>query len=140
MYTHTVLIYSATTIFNCELFSRSLLLIQSAMPLGRRSSVTPSVTFTVTSSVLLAVALYLGSLLLSNSWVHLLYSESGSNANNKVASSHLGCMPRHFKIGTMPNCAAWLQCLQINTEIRKLKLIGQGVVKKVNVLLCSFML
>lgn len=99
---------------------------------------TPSVTFTVTSSVLLAVALYLVSLILGNSWVHLLYSESVSRADNQVASSHLGCMRGHFKIGTMPNCAAWLQCLQINTEIRKLKPIGQGVVKKVKVL--SFML
>lgn len=104
------------------------------MPWGRSSSVTPTVTVTVTASVLLAVALYLASLILSNSWVHMLYYESVSHANNQVPSSHLGCTPRHFKIGTMPNCAAWLQCLQINTEIRKLKLIGQGVVKKVKVL------
>lgn len=89
---------------------------------GWNSSLTPI--------VLLPVALYLGSLLLSSSWVHLLYSESVPHAA-QVASSNLGCMPRHFKIGTMTNCAAWLQCLQINTEIRKLKLIGQGVVKKV---------
>lgn len=99
--------------------------MQSIMPWGRSSSV----TFTVTSSVLLVVALYLASLLLSNSWFHLLFSES--HADHQLASSHLGCMPKHFKIGTMPNCAAWLQCLQIKTEIRKLKLIGQGVVKKV---------
>lgn len=103
------------------------------MPWGRSSSV----TFTVTSSVLLVVALYLVSLLLSNSWVHLLYSESVSHAGTQGASSHLDCMPRHFKIGTMSHCNAWLHCLQINTEIRKLKLIGQGVVKKVKVL--SFM-
>lgn len=105
------------------------------MPWSRSSSLTstltPSVTPSVTSSVLLAVALCLTSLLLSNLWVHLLYSESESHADHQVVSSHLGCSPGHFKIGTMPSCAAWLQCQQINTEIRTLKLIGQGVVKKV---------
>lgn len=116
--------------------SLSLLLIQSIMPWGRSSSVTSIVTFSVTASVLLAVALYLASLLLSDSWVPLLHSQSVSHAD-RVASSNLGCKPRHFKIGTMPNCAAWLQCLQVNMEIRKLKLIGQGVVKKVTIL--SFM-
>lgn len=119
-----------------------LLLMQSTMPWSRSSSLTstltPSVTPSVTSSVLLAVALCLTSLLLSNLWVHLLYSESESHADHQVVSSHLGCSPGHFKIGAMPSCTAWLQCQQINTEIRTLKLIGQGVVKKVKVL--AFML
>lgn len=109
------------------LFSVSFLLMQSIMPWGRSSSV----TYTVTSSLLLAVALYLAPLLISNSWMDLLFSES--QTDHPLGSPHRGCLPRHFKIGTMPNCAAWLQCLQIKTEIHKLTLIGQGVVKKVKV-------
>lgn len=115
-----------------------LLLMQSTMPWSRSSSLTFTMTPSVTSSVLLAVALGLMSLLLSNLWVQLLYSEPESHADHQVVSSHLGCLRGHFKIGTMPNCAAWLQCQQINKEIRTLKLIGQGVVKKVMVL--AFML
>ncbi|XP_073493090.1 protein O-mannose kinase [Phyllobates terribilis] len=41
------------------------------------------------------------------------------------------CPQGFFKIGNMKNCSAWLNCQRINKEVRRLKLVGEGVVKKV---------
>ncbi|KAM9330105.1 protein O-mannose kinase [Gastrophryne carolinensis] len=41
------------------------------------------------------------------------------------------CPQGFFKIGTMKNCSAWLNCDGIKKEVRKLKLVGEGAVKKV---------
>ncbi|KAM9330028.1 protein O-mannose kinase-like [Gastrophryne carolinensis] len=41
------------------------------------------------------------------------------------------CPQGYFKIGTMKNCSAWLTCDGLAKEVRKLKLVGKGVVKKV---------
>ncbi|KAM4052291.1 protein O-mannose kinase [Anomaloglossus baeobatrachus] len=41
------------------------------------------------------------------------------------------CPQGFFKIGNMKNCSAWLNCERINKEVRRLKLVGEGVVKKV---------
>lgn len=77
-----------------------------------------------------AVGLCLAALLLSNALLYL-YLESLYPTDELLLSSHVGCEPRHFKMATMKNCIPWLQCSQINAEVRKLKLIGQGAVKKV---------
>ncbi|CAN2391723.1 carbohydrate phosphorylation [Pristimantis euphronides] len=41
------------------------------------------------------------------------------------------CPQGHFKISNMKNCSAWLTCDSINKEVRRLKLVGEGAVKKV---------
>ncbi|KAM9338579.1 protein O-mannose kinase isoform 1-T2 [Symphorus nematophorus] len=76
------------------------------------------------------VVVCLAALLLSNVLIYL-YLDSIYHTDQQLVSSHVGCPPQHFKMVTMKNCTPWLQCSQINTEVRKLKLIGQGAVKKV---------
>lgn len=76
------------------------------------------------------VVLCLTALLIGNALIYL-YLDSMYHTDQQLVSSHVGCMPRHFKMVTMKNCTPWLQCSQINTDVRKLKLIGQGAVKKV---------
>lgn len=101
------------------------LLMQNIMAWSRSCSVSYSVP---------VLGLCLTSLLISNTLIYL-YFESMYHTDQQLVSSHVGCPPRHFKVGTMTNCTSWLKCLQINTEIRKLKVIGQGVIKKVKGLL-----
>ena len=80
------------------------------------------------------VLVCLAALLLSNVLIYL-YLDSIYHADQQLVSSHVGCPPQHFKMMTMKNCTPWLQCSQINADVRKLKLIGQGAVKKVEDLL-----
>ncbi|XP_034402830.1 protein O-mannose kinase [Cyclopterus lumpus] len=77
-----------------------------------------------------AVGVCLAALLLSNALLYL-YLESLYQTDEQLLFSHVGCGPRHFKMVTMKNCTPWLPCSQIHAEVRKLKLIGQGAVKKV---------
>lgn len=70
------------------------------------------------------------ALLFSNVVIYLCL-DSIYQRDKQLVSSHAGCEPRHFKMVNMKNCTPWLQCPFINGEIRKLKLIGQGAVKKV---------
>lgn len=76
------------------------------------------------------VVVCLAALLLSNVLIYL-YLDSVYQSDHHLASPHIGCAPRHFKMVTMKNCTPWLQCSQIKAEVRRLKLIGQGAVKKV---------
>ncbi|KAG7470473.1 hypothetical protein JOB18_033758 [Solea senegalensis] len=76
------------------------------------------------------VMLCLAALLFSNILIYL-YLDSLHQTDQQMVSSGVGCAPRHFKMVTMKNCTPWLQCPQIRAEVRKLKLIGQGAVKKV---------
>lgn len=76
------------------------------------------------------VLVCLAALLLSNVFIYI-YLNSVYHTDMPPVHSHVGCMPRHFKMTTMRNCTPWLQCAQINSEVRKLKLMGQGAVKKV---------
>lgn len=76
------------------------------------------------------VALCLAALLLSNLLLYL-YLDALYHPDDPHLSSHDGCPPGHFKMTTMRNCTPWLQCAQIKAEVRTLKLIGQGAVKKV---------
>ncbi|KAM9840986.1 protein O-mannose kinase isoform 1-T2 [Aulostomus maculatus] len=78
------------------------------------------------------VLLCLAALLLGNILLYLyLDSLYQRQAHEQRVSHHAGCPPRHFKMTTMRNCTPWLQCSQIEEEVRQLKLIGQGAVKKV---------
>ncbi|TKS84035.1 Protein O-mannose kinase [Collichthys lucidus] len=76
------------------------------------------------------VVLCLAALFLSSVLIYL-YLDSVHYTDHPPDFSHVGCMPQHFKMTTMKNCTPWLQCSQIHAEVRKLKLIGQGAVKKV---------
>uniref|UniRef100_A0A3Q3VWF0 Protein kinase domain-containing protein n=1 Tax=Mola mola TaxID=94237 RepID=A0A3Q3VWF0_MOLML len=77
------------------------------------------------------VVICLAALLISNALIYF-YLDSMYHTDHQPVSSNVGCAPRHFKIMTMKNCTPWLRCPQINTEVRKLKLIGHGAVKKVD--------
>ncbi|XP_029025599.1 protein O-mannose kinase isoform X2 [Betta splendens] len=83
-----------------------------------------------TSHSAAVVVLCLSVLLLANVVIYL-YVDSLYQTNEPFAASHTGCPPQHFRMITMKNCTPWLQCSQVNSEVRRLKLIGQGVVKKV---------
>ncbi|XP_062325239.1 protein O-mannose kinase [Osmerus eperlanus] len=76
------------------------------------------------------VLLCLGSLLFGNVLIYL-YIDSLHQTGNHPMQPHGPCLPHHFKISSMKNCSPWLLCQQINTEVRKLKMIGQGAVKKI---------
>ncbi|XP_069341420.1 protein O-mannose kinase isoform X2 [Eulemur rufifrons] len=41
------------------------------------------------------------------------------------------CPYGHFKIGQMKNCSPWLSCEELRTEVRQLKHVGEGAVKRV---------
>ncbi|XP_070781259.1 protein O-mannose kinase [Enoplosus armatus] len=97
--------------------------------MGRSSSSSSSSSRSISHSVPV-VAVCLAALLLSNAVIYL-YLDSLYQTDQQLVSSPVGCVPRHFKMATMKNCTPWLQCAQINAEVRKLKLIGQGAVKKV---------
>lgn len=84
------------------------------------------------------VVVCLAALLLSNALIYL-YLDSVYQTDGQLVSSPAGCGTQHFKMVTMKNCTPWLQCSQINTEVRKLKLIGQGAVKKVDGLLVHWL-
>lgn len=79
---------------------------------------------------LLVVILCLPALLVSNVLIYL-YLDLLNQPDHNLASSCAGCEPQHFKTVTMKNCTPWLYCPQIHGEVRQLKLIGQGAVKRV---------
>uniref|UniRef100_A0A1A7XTH2 Protein O-mannose kinase n=1 Tax=Iconisemion striatum TaxID=60296 RepID=A0A1A7XTH2_9TELE len=70
------------------------------------------------------LALCLAALLLCTAVIYL-------SQDKQQGHTHVGCLPQHFKLATMRNCTPWLQCSQIHAEVHKLKVIGQGAVKKV---------
>lgn len=41
------------------------------------------------------------------------------------------CPPGYFRMGRMRNCSRWLSCEELRTEVRQLKLVGEGAVKRV---------
>lgn len=95
--------------------------MQNATGRGSARSISPS---------FLAVVVCLAALLLCNVFIYI-YLEKVYQTNGEQMSFSMGCPPQQFKMATMKNCTPWLHCAQINAEVRKLKLIGQGVVKKV---------
>ncbi|KAM9793625.1 protein O-mannose kinase [Syngnathus typhle] len=76
------------------------------------------------------VVICLAALLLSNVLIYL-YLDSVYQSGGHPVTAHTGCVAQHFKMPTMKNCTPWLHCPLIEAEVRKLKLIGQGAVKKV---------
>ncbi|XP_041826676.1 protein O-mannose kinase isoform X2 [Melanotaenia boesemani] len=82
------------------------------------------------SCVLPAVMLCLAALLLSATLLYL-HIDAVYQVNEQLLFPPVGCLPGHFKMTTMKNCSAWIQCPHIQEDVRRLKLIGQGTVKKV---------
>lgn len=41
------------------------------------------------------------------------------------------CPPGYFRMGRMRNCSRWLSCEELRTEVRQLKRVGEGAVKRV---------
>ena len=81
-----------------------------------------------------AVVLCLAALLCANVllYVYLDTVYQGSTP----PSAHTHCPQGYFKVGTMTSCTLWLQCAEIKTDVRCLRLIGQGAVKKVRLFCC----
>ncbi|XP_057553124.1 protein O-mannose kinase isoform X2 [Hippopotamus amphibius kiboko] len=40
------------------------------------------------------------------------------------------CPHGHFRMGQMSNCSPWLSCEQLRTEVRQMKRVGEGAVKR----------
>ncbi len=76
------------------------------------------------------VVLCLAALLCANLLLYFYLDALYQDTN--PLSAHTQCPLRHFKVGTMTTCTPWLQCPQIRAEVRRVKLIGQGAVKKVS--------
>ncbi|KAM4809994.1 protein O-mannose kinase [Rhinophrynus dorsalis] len=53
----------------------------------------------------------------------------GASRYSKVESQV--CPHGYFKMGSMKDCSPWLSCEAVKKEVRKLKLVGEGAVKKV---------
>lgn len=42
------------------------------------------------------------------------------------------CPYGHFRMGPTSNCSPWLSCEQLRTEVRQMKRVGEGAVKRVS--------
>ncbi|XP_074849969.1 protein O-mannose kinase [Carettochelys insculpta] len=78
---------------------------------------------------LLLVLLLLAVLLLNLLLYMYLNNFSVATRQPDVDSSF--CPFGYFRLGPMKNCSPWLSCEAINREVRKLKCVGEGAVKKV---------
>lgn len=78
--------------------------------------------------LLLAIALMNVLLYLCLDWFLIAPQRSA------VALDH--CPHGYFRIGQMKNCSPWLTCEELRTEVRQLKRVGEGAVKKVS---CAFL-
>nr|XP_025741775.1 protein O-mannose kinase [Callorhinus ursinus] len=73
--------------------------------------------------LLLPMALLNALLYLCLAWVFIAPTPSAP------ASTH--CPRGHFRMGQMKNCSPWLSCEELRTEVRPLKRVGEGAVKRV---------
>lgn len=74
--------------------------------------------------LLLPMALLNALLYLCLAWVFIAPPPSAP------ASTH--CPRGHFRMGQMKNCSPWLSCEELRTEVRPLKRVGEGAVKRVS--------
>ncbi|NXH39127.1 SG196 kinase, partial [Dicaeum eximium] len=78
----------------------------------------------------MSLALLLAAVLLLNALLYLYLNKFSSSLGRVETDSSL-CPFGHFKFGAVKNCSPWLSCEAINREVRKLKCVGEGAVKKV---------
>ncbi|XP_078524075.1 protein O-mannose kinase [Lissotriton helveticus] len=81
----------------------------------------------VPHTLLLLLALLLINFLL---YIYLdsFYEMSPLPVNSQ---SHGPCPSGFFRLETMKNCSPWLSCAAIRSQVRKLRLVGEGAVKQV---------
>lgn len=82
-----------------------------------------------------SLALLLAAVLLLNALLYLYLSRPHSAGRAETDPGR--CPFGHFKLGGMKNCSPWLSCEAINREVRKLKRVGEGAVKKVSLVFLS---
>nr|XP_056713367.1 protein O-mannose kinase [Euleptes europaea] len=59
------------------------------------------------------------------------YLSKVSVSYGKSNLGHSVCPHGYFRLGTLKNCSPWLSCEAIRSEVRKLKRVGEGAVKRV---------
>ncbi|NXU78146.1 SG196 kinase, partial [Oreotrochilus melanogaster] len=77
-----------------------------------------------------SLVLLLAAVLLLNAFLYLYLNKFYIASRRTEADPNL-CPFGYFKLGTVKNCSPWLSCEAINREVRKLKCVGEGAVKKV---------
>ncbi|NWX91691.1 SG196 kinase, partial [Nothoprocta pentlandii] len=78
----------------------------------------------------LAPALLLAAVLFLNGLLYLYLSNVHGSSGRAGADPSL-CPLGSFRLGAGKNCSPWLSCEAISKEVRKLKRVGEGAVKKV---------
>ncbi|NXK29910.1 SG196 kinase, partial [Piprites chloris] len=78
----------------------------------------------------ISLALLLMAVLLLNVLLYLYLNKFYNSLGHTETDPSL-CPFGHFKLGSVKNCSPWLSCEAINREVRKLKCVGEGAVKKV---------
>ncbi|XP_021249961.1 protein O-mannose kinase [Numida meleagris] len=78
----------------------------------------------------LLLALLLVAVLLLNALLYL-YLGSLHGSSGRADTEPSVCPYGSFRLGPVKNCSPWLSCEAINREVRKLKCVGEGAVKKV---------
>lgn len=79
--------------------------------------------------LLLSMALMNALLYLCLDWLFILPPRSVGEPRH--------CPHGHFRMGQMSNCSPWLSCEQLRTEVRQMKRVGEGAVKRVSSRLTS---
>ncbi|XP_054679934.1 protein O-mannose kinase isoform X2 [Grus americana] len=77
----------------------------------------------------ISLALLLAAVLLLNTLLYLYLNKFYVSSGRAEMDSSL-CSFGYFKLGAVKNCSPWLSCEAINREVRKLKCVGEGAVKK----------
>ncbi|XP_068259555.1 protein O-mannose kinase isoform X2 [Nyctibius grandis] len=76
-----------------------------------------------------SLALLLAAVLLLNALLYLYINKFYISSERAETDPSL-CPIGYFKLGAVKNCSPWLSCEAINREVRKLKCVGEGAVKK----------
>lgn len=81
-------------------------------------------------------ALLLVAVLLLNALLYLYLGNLHGSSGRADAEPSL-CPYGSFRLGPVKNCSPWLSCEAISREVRKLKCVGEGAVKKVSLVILS---
>lgn len=87
----------------------------------------------------ISLALLLAAVLLLNVLLYLYLSKFYISSRHAETDASI-CPFGYFKLGAVKNCSPWLSCEAINREVRKLKCVGEGAVKKVSLVFLSSLL
>ena len=87
----------------------------------------------------ISLVLLLAAVLLLNALLYLYLNKFYISLGRAETDPSL-CPFGYFKLGAVKNCSPWLSCEAINREVRKLKCVGEGAVKKVSLVFLSSLL